>query len=361
MISDFAQGIVFQAFLLRLLPLWLVYRIAPFFNTTKRVKKIKAYVREDILALLRAPLPQKGEVTQPKEGEELLLLPMLIDHSRRQESFQNYTEEEQIKSIMARLLGIAFATIDTTTITLTHVMQDMIGSPFAQYAGPIQEQARQVKAANGGGEWSVKSLSDLTKLDSFVKEVQRLRPLGYILAKRMVLPGAGAVFVSGAGPLDIPGYDGATSGPEIFVPQNHMVMMPTWGVHSDDAVYEDAETFKGFRFENDKIASSQPTDRFLSFGHGMFAAVAIDEEMLIKIGRHACPGRHVALSIIKLFVLEFLDTFEYKEGQERLKAWSFQTACVPDMDGRVLIRRKKENHGNGNGAANGFAKVNGIV
>ena len=74
LISDFAQGIVFQAFLLRLLPLWLVYRIAPFFNTTKRVKKIKAYVREDILALLRAPLPQKGEVTQPKEGEELLLL-----------------------------------------------------------------------------------------------------------------------------------------------------------------------------------------------------------------------------------------------------------------------------------------------
>ena len=83
--------------------------------------------------------------------------------------------------------------------------------------------------------------------------------------------------------------------------------------------------------------------------------------MLIKIGRHACPGRHVALSIIKLFVLEFLDTFQYKEGQERLKAWSFQTACVPDMDGRVLIRRKEEKHVNGNGAANGLAKENGSV
>lgn len=337
LISDFAQGIVFQAFLVRLLPRWVCFQIAPLFNTTRRIRKIKLYVRDDILALVRASKKQheegekseKSEMEEAGEGEELLILPMLVDYVMKQERYKDYTEDALVKSILGRFLGIAFATIDTTTLTLTHVMHDLLSNNYAEYAGPIVEQAKAIKASEGGS-WSVKSLGELTKLDSFIKEVQRLRPIGYILGKRQVMQEGGAVFTSGAGPLEIPGYEGATSGPEIFVPKGGMLLMPTWGVHSDETVYEDAEVFKGFRFSKDRVPSSQPTDRFLSFGHG----------------RHACPGRHLALVIIKLFMLEFLKRFEFKEGQERLKAWSFQTACVPDMDGRVLIRRKDEKHVN---------------
>lgn len=339
LISDFAQGIVFQAFLLRLLPRWLCFQIAPLFNTTRRLKKIQAYIRDDVVDLIRAFKSKTGEKKEEKEetkeGDELLILPMLVDYVLNQPRYASYTEDQLVWSIMGRVLAIAFATIDTTILTLTHVMHDLLAHPFASYASPILSQAAEVKATNGG-EWSVKSLGELSKLDSFVKEVQRLRPIGYILSKRRVMKEEGAVFVSGAGPLEVPGYSGSLSGPEIFVPQGNHLIMPTWGLHSDDEVYEDAETFKGFRFAGDRVASSQPTDRFLSFGHG----------------RHACPGRHLALVIIKLFVLEFLDTSEYKEGQERLKAWNFHTACVPDMEGRVLIRKKEDGV-----AANG--KVNG--
>lgn len=223
-------------------------------------------------------------------------------------------------------------------------MHDLLSFSYAEYAGPIMEQAAEVKAADGGS-WTVKSLGELSKLDSFVKEVQRLRPIGYILGKRRVMKEEGAVFISGAGPLEVPGYEGATEGPEIWVPKDSHLIMPTWGLHSDDKVYVDAETFKGFRFVEDRVASSQPTDKFLSFGHG----------------RHACPGRHLALVIVKLFVLEFLDKYEYKEGQARLKAWSFQTACVPDMEGRLLIRKKEGKVvGNGNGELNG-EKTNGVM
>lgn len=354
LISDFAQGIVFQSFLLSKLPRWLCFKIAPLFNTTRRIRKIEDYVKDDVLALVRTSRANGVKVgkDQLEEGDELLILPMLVDYVLKQERYAKATDDELVRTIMGRFLGIAFATIDTTTITLTHVMHDLLGNNYATYAGPIVEQAKEV-AAKEGGQWSVKSLGELTKLDSFIKEVQRLRPIGYILGKRQVMQDGGAVFTAGAGPLEVPGYEGATSGPEIYVPKGGMLLMPTWGLHSDDKVYEDAETFKGFRFAEDRVASSQPTDRFLSFGHG----------------RHACPGRHVALTIIKLFVLEFLETFEFKEGQERLKAWSFQTACVPDMDGRVLIRKKEHKQENGvanggmkiNGAMNGNGKVNGTV
>lgn len=331
LISDFAQGIIFQAFLLRLLPRWLCFKIAPLFNTTRRLRKIEAYIRDDIVALIRSErsLSASSSSSSPtenkpvKDEDELLILPMLVSYVLHQPRYDNHTEDQLVWSIMGRFLGIAFATIDTTTLTLTHVMHDLLSQPYAEYVTPIMQQAAEVRAANGG-TWSVKSLGELTRLDSFIKEVQRLRPLGYILGKRRVMKEEGAVFVSGAGPLEVPGYSGSLSGPEIFMPQGSHLIMPTWGLHSDDEVYEDAETFKGFRFEDDRVASSQPTDKFLSFGHG----------------RHACPGRHLALVILKLFVLQFLESFEYKEGQPRLKYWSFQTACVPDMNGRVLIRQK---------------------
>lgn len=349
LISDFAQGIVFQAFLLRLLPRWLCFKIAPLFNTTRRLKKIQGYILDDVVALIRSQKSRStpssssnsdSDIPEPKEGDELLILPMLVEYVLKQDRYAKYSEDQLVWSIMGRFLGIAFATIDTTTLTLTHVMHDLLAHPYADYSTPIMEQAAEVKAQNGG-MWSVKSLGELSKLDSFVKEVQRLRPIGYILGKRRVMKEEGAVFVSGAGPLEVPGYSGSLSGPEIFVPKDIHLIMPTWGLHTDEKVYQDAETFSGFRFADDRVASSQPTDRFLSFGHG----------------RHACPGRHLALVIIKLFVLEFLEGFEYKEGQERLKAWSFQTACVPDMEGRVLIRKRKEHeqlqnvHINGNGTS----------
>lgn len=328
LISKFAQGIIFQSFLLRKLPRWLCFKIAPLFNTTRRIRKIEAYVKDDVLALIRHSRQNgnkvgKDQLDQLKYGDELLILPMLVDFVVKQERYANCTDDELVRTIMARLLGIAFATIDTTTLTLTNVVHNLLGNSYATYAGPIVEQARQV-VAKEGGQWTIKSLAELKKLDSFIKEVQRLRPGSYILGKRQVMQEGGAVFTSGAGPLEVPGYEGVTSGPEIYVPKGGILTLPTWGLHSDEKVYEDAETFKGFRFAEDRIASSEPTDRFQSFGHG----------------RHACPGRHVALTVIKLFVLEFLETFEIKEGQERLKEWTFHVACLPDMNGRVLIRKK---------------------
>ncbi len=263
LISDFAHGIVFQAYLLRLLPTSLVKIIAPYFNTAKRVRRVREYVHGDILALLRAP------TTLDTDEERLLILPMLVKYVKSQPRYATYTEDQMVEEVLGRLLGITFATIDTTTLTITHVMHDLLSHPYAEYAGPIVEQAEEILATNGG-KWDVKSLAELTKLDSFIKEVQRLRPVGYLLAKRMVVSDAGVVLTSGAGPLEIQGYMGATQGREFHVPKGTNVIMPLWGIHDDPLVYWDPEEFKGFRFVHDKVASSQPTDRFMSFGHGKF-------------------------------------------------------------------------------------------
>lgn len=62
------------------------------------------------------------------------------------------------------------------------------------------------------------------------------------------------------------------------------------------------------------------------------------------LGKHACPGRHLALVVVKLFLLEFLERFEFKEV-ERPKDWQlgFMFNAVPDMKTKVWIRPRREN------------------
>lgn len=61
------------------------------------------------------------------------------------------------------------------------------------------------------------------------------------------------------------------------------------------------------------------------------------------IGKHACPGRHLALVLVKLFLLEFLERYEFKQV-ERPKDWQlgFMFNAIPDMKTNVWIRPRKE-------------------
>lgn len=60
-------------------------------------------------------------------------------------------------------------------------------------------------------------------------------------------------------------------------------------------------------------------------------------------GKHACPGRHLALVVVKLFLLEFMERFEFREV-ERPRDWQlgFMFNAVPDMKTNVWIRPRRE-------------------
>lgn len=262
LLADFAHGIVFQAFLLRLFPTWFAYLIAPLFNTYRRVNKVENLVRPDVVALIRNPEFELDE--NLSEGDKIL--PMLVKHVLSQERYQGASENEIVRQVTGRLLGVSFGSIDTTSLTLTHSIHDLVSHPYEEYAGPIKRQADTV-LARYGGVWSTKALGELTKLDSFIKEVQRMNPIGLVMSKRQVLKPGGMVFKGGEGPLSLPGYE-EVEGEEVHVPQWGNTQMPLWGIHRNPAIYSNPDIFDGFRFENDRVASSQPSDRFLGFGHG---------------------------------------------------------------------------------------------
>lgn len=80
-------------------------------------------------------------------------------------------------------IQVAFASIHTTTTVACHALYDLMARP--EYIQPLRDEIQQVMAEDGHdvaeeGNTQMKrgSLSKLKKLDSFIKESQRVNPLG---------------------------------------------------------------------------------------------------------------------------------------------------------------------------------------
>lgn len=70
-------------------------------------------------------------------------------------------------------LFLAIVSIHTTSFTATNIIYDLLTYP--EYIEELRTKAEQVWAQHG--QWTKKSLAQLTKLDCFMKESQRINPL----------------------------------------------------------------------------------------------------------------------------------------------------------------------------------------
>ncbi|KAF7881587.1 uncharacterized protein EAF02_006275 [Botrytis sinoallii] len=287
-VATFARGIFFPGCLLRRLPRWSHGFVAPWMKTTKQVAVIERMVTEDVRGLVR------GDVTG-EDYERGVILPMFGGGCEGEEGFCRF--------FLRRW--------NTTTLTFTHVLYDIIGHKKELYVEPMRREIRDA-SKKFGGVWNRESIGELRSLDAFMRESQRLHPLGYTLGSRKVAKKEGLDFIS-------KGEDGEKV---IHIPYGERIEGLAWAIHQDAEHYEDADVFKGFRTRDETIAGSNPSERFMIFGYG----------------RHACPGRYVALTIEKIMLIEFLMNYDWKEI-DRLKDWSFGWNNIPDMASKVHIRR----------------------
>lgn len=82
--------------------------------------------------------------------------------------------DRQPERIVDRQLGMSFAAIHTTTNHLTNVIYDL-AARWDQYGPELREEVVEALVADGG-IWRKQTLTKLSKLDSFMKESQRLNP-----------------------------------------------------------------------------------------------------------------------------------------------------------------------------------------
>ena len=208
---------------------------------------------------------------------------------------------------------LALASVHTTLLRMVNVMYDLTANPnlFSELRAEI-ERVRQ-------SGWSSSSYSSLTKLDSVLRESQRMSPPTTLGMKRLFK--RSYTFSNG-----------------IQVPKDAYVCLPTFSIENDAEHTADPETFDGLRSyrlrqrkgEADlhQFTSTEPT--VLNFGYG----------------KSACPGRFFAELILKMLFVKLLCEydFDFGPGAGRPKNLQLHEFLFPWPWDKILIRERKGEH-----------------
>jgi cytochrome P450 len=194
---------------------------------------------------------------------------------------------------------------------------------------PLREEVEEIIQREG---WTKAAIDQMSKLDSFIKESQRLHPLSIgkpmsdIVSSQKV--NAFSVAMQRVAIKDHTFTDGTK------VPSGTTVAVALDGVYLNDNIYADALTFDPFRFV--KLKEQDSTGRKFDM------VTTSNDSLAFGHGRHACPGRYFAACELKLMFAHVVMNYDVKienEGVRPKDLW-FLTFCVPDPNAKIFFRKR---------------------
>ncbi|KAH9072830.1 cytochrome P450 [Lactarius deliciosus] len=236
--------------------------------------------------------------------------------------------ERSLEGLARRLLAVNFAAIHTTSLvsqtdlftttnceymqTFINVFYRLLSNP--EYVEPLRHDLEIAVAKEG---WTKAGMDKMHKIDSFLRETQRLDGLNSLTLLRLAL--RPFTFSNG-----------------VTVPAGTLIAAPTGAINRDGDIFPNPEEFDGFRFaklrEHDggamagrQASSMSPTN--LTFGYG----------------RHACPGRFFAVNEVKTLLAHVAVTYDVKfeEGKQAPSSLHIGSMRVPGKANAMFRRRQR--------------------
>ncbi|KAG9310147.1 cytochrome P450 [Chiua virens] len=218
--------------------------------------------------------------------------------------------ERTVRLLTTRVLTVNFAAIHTSSNSFAHALFFLAENP--QYLQPLREEVESIVEKEG---WSKTSLGKMRKIDSFLKETQRLVGIGSVSLLRKALK-------------DFTFSDGT------FIPKGTSIVVPSRSLHLDNDNYENAHEFDPFRFSNMRGEEGEGTKHhfvstsleYLPFGHG----------------KHACPGRFFAANELKSMLAHIVLSYDVKleDGATSPKPMHDGPGVAADPFAKVMFRRR---------------------
>lgn len=296
------------------------------FGAARKLRAGNKYPWSMMLASYTEPAVA-GILARRKEAEDLLR-PICEERLRRQNDpkwqrphdgiqwlLDSHSHSgESVDEVVKSQLRLTMAAIHNTTMSVTNDLFDLLEHP--EYVEILREEVQSVLEEEKG--WTKQALTKLRKMDSFMKESQRMNPSTPITGKRKVL-------------RDCRLHDGIT------LPEGSHVAFTSDAVNRDPAIYSAPDSFDGLRFYNLRNAQSgEASETRYQF------VTATPEYLNWGQGGHACPGRAFASNEIKLmlaFVLQNYD-FRWKEGEGRPVSAVIDWNILPDREKEVEFRQR---------------------
>ncbi|KAI6092926.1 cytochrome P450 [Hypoxylon rubiginosum] len=210
---------------------------------------------------------------------------------------------------VAGQLSLTMAAIHTTTETTCQALLDICEYPGV--AQQLRDEIIEVISENG---WAKTSLYKLKLMDSFLKEGQRLRPMGQASMQRYV-------------EREVTLSDGTVlpKGSRIMVASNYM----------DPTIYSEPEKFDAARFLKMRQQPGQE--------HSWQFVSTNPAHILFGHGQHACPGRFFASNEVKIALCHLLLKYDLRfvPNEGRPAPRIFEAVNGVDQKSRIQMRRRK--------------------
>ncbi|KAG6887831.1 hypothetical protein C0995_012331 [Termitomyces sp. Mi166 len=231
-------------------------------------------------------------------------LSWLSDHAQE--------HQKTVRDLTIRILVINFAAIHTTSQAFTQVLFDLAANP--SFVPALREEVETVIQEEG---YSKMSLHKMVKLDSFIKESQRLGVSNALTMQRKVLK-------------DFTFSDGTV------VPKGHIVAVPNFAIHHDEENYTDASVFDGFRFSKMRELQAE------GFSKHQMVALSCDY-IVFGHGKHACPGRFFAVNELKALLVHTLLNYDvaFENDGPRPANSAFNSRISPNPKTLVMFRKRR--------------------
>ncbi|KAI8632631.1 cytochrome P450 [Xylariaceae sp. FL1651] len=292
---------------------WLRPLVAPFLKERRDMLEIQdrvsAHLDPIITSRLALHAQSKGKTSSKQSDSHVgRMTGWLLRH------YDDSSAKPERNRLVRDHLTLSFAAIHVASMALSHVTHELAARP--EYMSILREELETELANCHGSTLNSKSLANLVKMDSFIKEAMRMNPSGIVAWTRLATK-----------PITLPSNEVIPKGTMIAYcnPRFNPTLEP-W-INSDE--------FDGLRFakliERDGSQSRYKADSLspdsLNFGYGL----------------HACPGRAFALAELKLIVAHIITNYDVRlpMGQKKVENvyWDFQ--IMPDPNAKVEFRPRK--------------------
>jgi len=220
--------------------------------------------------------------------------------------------DASIEDLCLRILFLNFASIHTTSMTMTQALLDLAAYP--EHQGPLKEEIETVLHEFGG--WTKQALTHMKKLDSVLRESQRMN---------------GVAIASVMRKAKVP----YTLSDLTYLPKGTWVFSPASAIHHSEMNYKNPMEFDGFRFSRireqpgfeAKYQAVSTSEEYLPFGHGS----------------HACPGRFFAANLLKILLAYTICNYEFKTADGKRPANRYYgVQCIPAISTKLLFRKRPD-------------------
>ena len=280
------------------------------FNTIpelQRIKQQKKVAHEMFIPIIKdRERSMKGDAALPNDA-----ITWVMNIAATESVPPTYEQQAELQ------LLLAMASIHTSRTTITNALYDLLARP--EYIKPLRNEVDMVWESSGGIDSTTPA--KLVLLDSFLKESQRMTPVGQLTFDRRITARRGLTLSNG-----------------LHLRQGTHVAVAAHQLSLDPSIWDKADEFHGLRFSDLRTASSENANKF------QFASTDPAHSLNFGYGNHDCPGRFFASTEIKLILAYLLRHYDMKAPSEwdgRPKTAMFAQRISPDGNANIMMRRRQ--------------------